>query len=88
MGAGGGDTGDMGMGARGNSLIERTAVWVGDRDGEGGEAVNTTMSPFPTTVAGTMEVGPNAGLRQTMDGSGRIRRTSAGTKGQKMGQRG
>ena len=88
MGAGGGDTGDVGMGARGDSLIEWTAVGVCDRDGEGGEAVDTTMSPFSTTVAGTMEVGPNAGLRQTMDRSGGIRRTGAGTKGQKMGRRG
>src|SRR5882762_9131599 len=88
VGTGGGDTGDMGTGARGDSLIERTAVGVCDRDGEGGETVDTTMSPFSTTVAGTMEVGPNASLGQPGDGSGGIRWTGAGTKRQKIGRGG
>jgi len=61
------------------------AVGVSDGDGEGGEAVDMAMSPFSTAVAGAMEVGPNTILGQTMDGSGGIRRTGAGTKGQKMG---
>ena len=60
---------------------------VGDGDGEGGEAVDTPMSPFSTTVAGTVEVGPNASLGQTADRGGRIGRTGAGTKGQEMGRR-
>ena len=83
----GGDASDVGTRVRGHAFIQRSAVRIGDGDGEGGETVDTTMSPFSTTVAGTMEVGPNASLGQTMDGSRGIRWTSAGTKGQKMGQR-
>jgi len=75
------------IGDESDSLIERAAVGIGDGDSEGGKTVDTTMSPFATTVAGTVEVRPNASFGQTVDGSGGIRRTSAGTKGQEMGRR-
>ena len=56
-------------------------VRVSDGDGKGGETVDSTMSPFSTMVAGTMEVGPDVVVGQTTDRGRGIGRTGTGVKG-------
>jgi len=81
MGTGGGDVSDVRTRMRSDSFVQRSAMRVGDRDGEWGETVDTAMSPLTTMVAGTMEVGPDVVVGQTTDRGRGIGRTGTGVKG-------
>ena len=87
MGTRGGNAGDVGARAGGDTFIQWTAMGFGDGDREGSETIDTSMPPFTTTIAGTVEIGPDPVIRQTDDGWGRVGRTSTGTKGQEARRR-